>query len=104
MPFEYQRTIEHPHVDLLNNLVGFVGEDIELGILRALRVAEVQFGEEMIEYKEITKGTRRYDVDDDEVLSKVRSFFEDVLYDFENRSSSFTKFLINFKHLQTGSK
>ena len=56
----------------------------------------------MLEYKEITKGTRRYDVDDDEVLNKVRSFFEDVLYDFENKS--FTHYKIPHKFQKTSKR
>jgi hypothetical protein len=96
--FEYQLSIDHPHVDLfMKNLYNLVGEDIELGnralshcsvrnarrgaidlldkayrMLRFLRNAGVQFGEDMYEYRDIKKGTRRYDVDDDKTLPIFR--------------------------------
>ena len=121
MLFEYHRIIEHPHVELfLNNLINLVGEDIELGN-RALshvstrnarrsnlvdffdlRVAGVQFGEEMIEYKEIIKGSRRYEVKDTVVLEKVRGFFTDVLYSFEH--GSFTHYKIPHKFQKTSKR
>jgi hypothetical protein len=119
--FEYQVSIDHPHVDLfIKNLYNLVGEDIELGnralshcsvrnarrsglelldkayrLLRFLRTAGVQFGEDMYEYREITKGTRRYDADDDETLDTIRTFMTDLVTSFEE--GKFTHYAIPHK-------
>ena len=85
--FEYHIELDHPHVQLfLSNLLSLVGEDIELGnralshcsirnsrrsdhtlldksyrLLNYMYQAGIQFCDEMGEFKEIVKGTRRYD-------------------------------------------
>jgi hypothetical protein len=126
--FEYQRSIDHPAVDLfLKNLFSLVGEDIELGnralshvsirssrrsdldlldkayrLVRFLRNAGVQFGEDMFEYREITKGSRRYDVDDETTLGIIRKFMTNLLNSFED--GSFTHYKIPFKYQQTSKR
>jgi hypothetical protein len=119
--FEYQISIDHPHVDLfLKNLYNLVGEDIELGnralshcsvrnsrrsglelldkayrLLRFLRTAGVQFGEDMYEYREITKGTRRYNADDEKTLNIIRTFMTKLIDSFED--GTFTHYAIPHK-------
>ena len=105
--FQYHQYFNHPHIHLFNEqLQSFVGEDIELGnralshasarnsrrgqledlsrcyrLLRFLRLTGVQFGEDMTEYKDIVKGSRRYDIKDETVLDGVRRFLTELLND-----------------------
>jgi hypothetical protein len=118
---EYHKFTEHPNVDVFTNLLQLlVGEDIELGnralshasirnsrrseleqlskcyrLLRFLRVAGVQFGEDMTEYRDIVKGDRRYDVSEEETLEVTTTFFNGILDSFEQQT--FTHYKIPFK-------
>jgi hypothetical protein len=84
------------HVSIRNSRRGTLDLlDKAYRMLRFLRTAGVQFGEDMYEYKEITKGARRYEVDDDKTLGVVRSFFEELLTSFEE--DTFTHYLIPHK-------
>ena len=108
---EYHKITEHPHVEIFGYLLQLlVGEDIELGnralshasirnsrrsdleqlsayrMLRFLRISGVQFGEDMMEYKDIVKGNRRYDVSKDETLAVVRNFFTGILNEFDAKT------------------
>ena len=126
--FHYHQISEHPHVDVFTNLLQLlVGEDIELGnralshaslrnsrrsdleqlrkaylLLRFLRLAGVQFGEDMMEYRDIVKGNRRYDVSDEKTLNVVRGFFVGVLDAFE--SDRFDHYQIPHKFQKTSQR
>jgi hypothetical protein len=108
-------------------LQSLVGEDIELGnralshasarnsrrgqledlsrcyrLLRFLRLTGVQFGEDMTEYKNIVKGSRRYDVKDTVVLDRVRTYMTNLLNSFEN--NTFQHYAIPHKFQKTSKR
>jgi hypothetical protein len=124
--FEYHQLTEHPHVQVFTHLLQLlVGEDIELGnralshasirnsrrseheqlnkayrLLRFLRLSGVQFGEDMTEYRNIVKGSRRYDVKEVNALEVIQKFFNGVLLTLKKIDLPITKFHSNFrKHL-----
>ena len=103
--FDYHVGIDHPHLQLfLSNLLSLVGEDIELGnralshcsvrnsrrsdhtllnnsyrLLNYMYQAGIQFGDEMREFKEIVKGSRRYEINDEKLLEKASTFFKGLI-------------------------
>jgi hypothetical protein len=104
-----------------------VGEDIELGnralshasirnsrrseheqlsrayrMLRFLRLSGVQFGEDMMEYRNIVKGSRRYDVSEVNALEVIQKFFDGLLTEFEE--NKFTHYKIPFKFQKTSQR
>jgi hypothetical protein len=119
--FEYHKFTDHPNVDVFTNLLQLlVGEDIELAnralshasirnsrrseleqlakcyrLLRYLRISGVQFGEDMMEYRDIMKGDRRYDVSQEETLEVTARFFNELLDSFEQKN--FTHYKIPYK-------
>jgi hypothetical protein len=126
--FEYHQLTEHPHVEVFKHLLQLlVGEDIELGnralshasirnsrrseheqlnkayrLLRFLRLSGVQFGEDMTEYRNIVKGSRRYDVTEVNALEVIEKFFKGILTDFED--DQFTHYKIPFKYQKTSQR
>jgi hypothetical protein len=126
--FEYHQLTEHPHVEVFTNLLQLlVGEDIELGnralshasirnsrrsaheqlskayrLLRFLRLSGVQFGEDMLEYRNLVKGNRRYDINESNSMEVIEKFFDGVLTDFEE--NRFTHYKIPFKFQKTSQR
>jgi hypothetical protein len=126
--FEYHKQTQHPNVDVFTNLLQLlIGEDIELAnralshasirnsrrseleqlakcyrLLRYLRISGVQFGEDMMEYKDIVKGDRRYDVNQEETLEATLAFFNGVLDTFEQ--NTFNHYKIPYKIQKTSQR
>src|SRR5712672_2112908 len=125
---EYHKSIQHPHVDVFFDLLPLlVGEDIELGnralshasirtsrrseldqldrcykLLRCLRMAGVQFGEDMMEYRDIMKRSRRYDLETANALPVVRDFLNGLLGSISNKT--FKHYQIPFKSQKTSQR
>jgi hypothetical protein len=126
--FQYHIDIDHPHVTLfMTNLLSLVGEDIELGnralshcsvrnsrrsdpvlldrsyrLLNYMYEAGVQFGTDLTEFKVMTKGTRRFQLNDGDLLLKARLFFSGVIDTFT--AGSFQHYSIPNKIQQTSKR
>ena len=55
-------------------------------LLNYMYQAGIQFGDEMGEFKEIVKGTRRYQITDDTLLEKATLFFKGLLQSLKDGS------------------
>ena len=104
-----------------------MGEDIELGnralshcsirnsrrsdhtlldksyrLLNYMYQAGIQFGDEMGEFKEIVKGTRRYQITDDTLLEKATLFFKGLIQSLND--GSFTHYTIPHRVQKTSKR
>jgi len=64
--------------------------------------AGIQFGDEMGEFKEIVKGTRRYQITDDTLLEKATLFFKGLIQSLND--GSFTHYTIPHRVQKTSKR